>query len=336
VDAPQPARDRWIYRRRGAGDGRKRQADLRTDRVSGPVPVAGSRNTYAGLVEVQRDRPSPGCRKLTILLAGTAALAAASLQDTGTRPELSTLLGRAGEYVRSYHEMLTTIVAEEQYVQRANRMNYEEETRTLKSEFALVRGEPGENLWLAIRDVIEVDGQRIADQSRLNALLTGSRGNLRAAARAIADEQAKYNVGDIYRTINVPTLPLEFLLPDRQSRFRFREAGITTVSGVATTAVAYTERSRPTIIRTPNGRDVVAKGTAWIDREGRVLKTELVTTAPGGVRAGITVTYGSEPRLNLLVPVTMHETYSTRVSQITAVATYRNFRRFETETRIVR
>ena len=61
-----------------------------------------------------------------------------------------------------------------------------------------------------------------------------------------------------------------------------------------------------------------------------------MTTASGGVRAGITVTYESEPRLNLLVPVTMEETYSGRGSQISAVATYRNFRRFETETRIVR
>jgi hypothetical protein len=239
--------------------------------------------------------------------------------------------------VRSYHETLTTIVADEMYVQRATRLTEDEQERTLKSEFALVRGAPGENLWLAIRDVVEVDGKRIAEQSRLHALLTGARGSLRAAALAIATEQAQYNLGDIFRTINVPTLPLEFLLPDRRSRFRFTRTETVALSGSSASAVSYEERSRPTIIRTPNGRDVVSKGMVWIDQTtGQVLKTELNTVGPRGLRAIITVTYGLEPRLGFLVPVTMHELYSAGATQISAVATYSNFRRFETESRIVR
>ena len=269
------------------------------------------------------------------LLATGIALAAAPLLAEDS--DLSIVLRRAGEYVRSYHETLTTVVADELYVQRANRMNEEEETRTLKSEFALVRGAPGENLWLAIRDVVEVDGQRIVEQSRLNALLTGARGNLRAAALTIATEQAKYNLGDIFRTINVPTLPLEFLLPDRRSRFRLRRTGTVAMSGIGASALTYQEHSHPTIIRTPNGRDVVSKGMFWIDHTtGQVLQTELITAGPRGLRAVITVTYGFEPRLGILVPITMHESYSAGATRISAVATYSNFRRFETESRIVR
>ena len=271
-----------------------------------------------------------------LLLSGIA-LAATPLPVAGAEPDLAILLRRAGEYVRSYHETLTTVVAEEMYVQRVTRPNEDDEVRTLKSEFALVRGAPGEDLWLAIRDVVEVDGSRIAEQSRLNALLTGARGSLRAAALAIATEQAKYNIGGIFRTINVPTLPLEFLLPDRRSRFRFTRTGPVALSGIDASAVAYEERSRPTIIRTPNGRDVVSKGMVWIDQTtGQVLKTELTTVGPRGLRAVITVSYGLEPRLGFLVPVTMHETYSAGATQIGAVATYSNFRRFETESRIVR
>jgi hypothetical protein len=273
-----------------------------------------------------------------VLLVSTAALTAAPRQNVGARTDLSTLLRRAGEYSRNYHETLTTVVAEETYFQRASprRPGASEETRSLKSEFALVRGAPDENIWLAIRDVIEVDGQRIADHSRLNTLLAGRRGSLRAAARAIADEQAKYNVGGVYRTINVPTLPLEFLLPDRQPRFRFRETGRTTVGEVETIAVSFEERSRPTIIQTVGGRDVVARGSAWIAPDGRVLKTELTTAGVRGLRVVIAVTYEFEPRLKMLVPVTMHESYSARDLQVTATATYRNFRRFEAEARIVR
>lgn len=271
------------------------------------------------------------------LLASGIALAAIPLPATRAEPDLSILLRRAGEYVRSYHETLTTIVADEMYVQRATRLNEDEQKRTLKSEFALVRGAPGENLWLAIRDVVEVDGKRIAEQSRLHALLTDARDGLRAAALAIATEQAQYNLGDIFRTINIPTLPLEFLLPDRRSRFRFTRTGTVALSGSSASAVSYEERSRPTIIRTPNGRDVVSKGMVWIDQTtGQVLKTELNTVGPRGLRAIITVTYGLEPRLGFLVPVTMHESYSAGTTQISAVATYSNFRRFETESRIVR
>ena len=275
-------------------------------------------------------------KTLILLLAGANALTASARQDAGARPDLAILLRRAGEYVRSYHDTLTTVVAEETYLQRAKRGYKREESRTLKSEFALVRGAPGENLWLAIRDVVEVDGQRITEESRINDLLVGARDNLRSAARAIADEQSKYNLGDVYRTINVPTLPLEFLLPDRQSRFRLRQTGGTTVSGSETIAVSFEERSRPTIIQTVGGRDVVSRGTAWIAPDGRVLKTELITAGIRGLRVVINVTYEFQPRLDLFLPVRMHESYRARDLEITAVATYSNFRRFETESRIVK
>jgi hypothetical protein len=275
-------------------------------------------------------------KTLILLLAGANALTASARQEAGARPDLTILLRRAGEYVRSYHDTLTTVVAEETYLQRAKRGYKREESRTLKSEFALVRGAPGENLWLAIRDVVEVDGQRITKESRINDLLVGARDNLRSAARAIADEQSKYNLGDVYRTINVPTLPLEFLLPDRQPRFRFRQTGGTTVSGSETISVSFEERSRPTIIQTVGGRDVVSRGTAWIAPDGRVLKTELITAGIRGLRVVINVTYEFQPRLDLFLPVRMHESYRARDLEITAVATYSNFRRFETESRIVK
>jgi hypothetical protein len=275
-------------------------------------------------------RLTASCIALTSLLTLTHASAAAA-------SDLSELLRHAAEYVRRYHETLTTVVAEELYRQSVIRPDQDRSVRTLRSEFALVRGAPDEELWLAVRDVVEVDGQPVQGSARLNALLRGSRGSLRASARAIAEEQAKYNLGGIYRTINVPTLPLEFLLPDRQPRFRFKDSGTSAAAGVEVRAVNYEERARPTIIRTPNGGDVVARGTLWVDpASGRVLKTELDTPGPRGMRVNIAVDYALEPRLQMLVPVTMRETYRGRDIEISAVATYSNFRRFEAESRIVR
>jgi hypothetical protein len=223
------------------------------------------------------------------------------------------------------------------YVQRHTRKgDRHTEERTLRSEFAIVRGARKDEGWFAIRDILEVDGQPIQERARIRELLTAPRERVRAAAFAIAAEQMKYNLGNVYRTINVPTLPLDFLLPDRQRRFRFRlmERGDAERADVS---VAYDERERPTIIRTPDGRNVVSRGTFRIDpASGRVLETELVTTEPRGLRATITVAYEHDARLGFLVPVSMQESYVTAESEIAASATYRNFRRFETGSRIVR
>jgi hypothetical protein len=243
----------------------------------------------------------------------------------------------AGDYVQNYHDTLTTIVADEVYVQRVDRSSgaaFEE--RTLKSEFAIVRGDGDEEAY-AIRDVREVDGHPVSERAAMDALLRAPRGRLRSAALAMAIDQMKYNLGNVYRTINVPTLPLMFLLPDRQHRFRFRSGGSAAMPGMQLAVVTYEERDRPTIIRTPSGRSVVARGTLWIEAlNGRVWKTELVTNEPRGLKAVVSVIYGHEARLNLLVPTTMHESYETRDERITATATYSNYRRFETDARIVR
>ena len=84
--------------------------------------------------------------------------------------------------------------------------------------------------------------------------------------RELSDLQAKYNIGDLYRTINVPTLPLVFLLPDRQPRFRFKHTGTTSQGDTLVWVVSYEERDRPTIVRTPEGRDVTSSGSFWMTR----------------------------------------------------------------------
>jgi len=224
------------------------------------------------------------------------------------QPDLRTTLRRAGEYVVRYHDNLTTIVADELYVQKAQHtLSKAIEERTLKSEFAIVRG-AGDERSFAIRDIREVDGQPVTERSRIDALLRAPLARVRSAAFAIAVEQTKYNLGSVYRTINVPTLPLEFLLPDSQSRFRYRSAGTAMMSGTLVNIATYHERERPTVIRTPEGGSVFAHGAFWIDpRNGTVFKTELSTNEPRGLQAVITVTYEYDARLDLLVPARMDE-----------------------------
>lgn len=261
-------------------------------------------------------------------------------------PNLKTVLARAGAYVADYHERFTALVAEERYIQRTGpaqasrsvpRLAIERE-RVLTSDYVIVRDFAGANSWLGVRDVFEVDGEPVnADRTRLQSLLGDTTRPLASRVRALADLQAKYNLGDLYRTINVPTLALEFLLPDRQPRFRFKHTGTTVFHGTPAWVVSFEERDRPTIIRTPEGRDITSSGTFWIDSgTGAVLRSELRTgQIPGRpLRSIIVVSYSYNARFDMLLPDDMNELYVTGPTRIEGHATYTNFRRFETDVRI--
>ncbi len=268
-----------------------------------------------------------------------------ALMTTGAEPDLKTVLQRAAQYAAGYHQRFTALVAEERYVQRvgpgsprdAAPRPFEQE-RTLVSDYVIVRDFAGSNSWLGVRDVYAVDGQPVnADRTRLQNLLGDTTRPLASRVRALADLQAKYNLGDLYRTINVPTLALEFLLADRQPRFRFKRKDTATFRGTPVWIVTFEERRRPTIIRTPEGRDVRSDGAFWIDpSSGAVLRSELrAGQIPGRpLRSIIIVSYRQNARFDMLLPDDMNELYVTGRSRIEGHATYSNFRRFETDVRI--
>ena len=277
------------------------------------------------------------------MLAVAIAILSSAIPARAQTPSTAEILKRAGAYVEDYRRRLEPIVAEERYVQRSsspsgNRSDSSE--RTLRSDFMLLPGVAGENPWFAFRDVFEVDGKPVtSERGRLEGWLTDSRSTLVQRARALAIEQARYNIGPVMRTINVPTLALEILTTRNQERFRFRRTGSTVTGGSVVTILTFEERRRPTMIRTPEGRDLPASGSIWIEpATGRVLKSELRT---GGrrndrIEATIAVTYVFVPRLDLLLPGTMDERYVGPDTEIVCRADYSNFRRFQTEARIIR
>ena len=274
-----------------------------------------------------------------------ACACAAALAPAPRQIDLKTLLQRAGEYTAEYHDRFTALVAEEHYVQRTGAdprpplmgRRLVEKERTLRSEYVLVRDFAGAGSWIGVRDVLEVDGEPAPDRGQLHAILDDTTRPLAARIRALSDLEAKYNLGDVYRTINVPTLPLEFLLPDRQPRFRFKSGGAVALGGTAATRVNFEERERPTIIQSPGGRSAPSRGTFWLDPDtGAVLRTELRVSPTFGipVEAIIVVGYKYSERFDMLLPDDMSEMYVTRGDRIEGHATYTNYRRFETEVRI--
>jgi hypothetical protein len=282
-----------------------------------------------------------------------AFLIAALAAQPAEPPDLRTVMIRAGSYVEQYQRDFSLLLADERYLQEVTKpgkgppgdpgqapgaAGTRPERRVLVSEFALVRvQDAGRPLWLAFRDVVEADGRAVRDrEERLRRLFMTPPANALAQARAIAFESARYNIGDIVRTVNVPTLALEFLETSAQKRSRFRASGEDTVDGVRAWIVSFEERARPALIRTPGGREVKTKGLAWIDPlTGRVLKTEIEPQVERGLTTRITTNYAPDERLGLWVPVRMAEVYEAESRTITGEATYTNFRRFETEVRLL-
>jgi hypothetical protein len=281
--------------------------------------------------------------RVTLALAFAAAVLFGVAAPGAQKLSPADVLDRAAAYVENYRRRLETIVAEERYVQRsasAENGTGAAEERTLRSDFMLLPGIADENPWYVFRDVFEVDGRAVSsERGRLEAWLSDSRSSLLQNARALALEQARYNIGPVMRTINVPTLALEILKRASQERFRFRPTGTTTMERTEVTIFTFEERRRPTMIRTPEGRDLPARGTLWIESgTGRVLRTELRTgeRKRDRIEATISVAYVYVPRLDLLLPGTMDERYTGPGTEITCRAEYSNFRRFETDARIIR
>ncbi len=259
-------------------------------------------------------------------------------------PPLATVLARAASYVADYQTRLAGIVAEEHYRQNVQSTSRGGRTsrqfRELRSDVLMVKPAAGEGPWLQFRDVFEVDRKPIRDRDeRLYKLFVESSASTEARARAetIQAESARYNIGPIMRTINMPILALLFLERKVQPIITFQRKDAGNVKRFAALAAAsdvwlidFKETHDGTLVRGAGNRDIPSHGRLWIDSAtGRILRTELVSEDLS-VRAVIDVSYKSEPGLDLLVPDDMREIYILRrtESRIDGRAEYSRFRQF--------
>ena len=249
------------------------------------------------------------------LLLSMLVIAAPRAAD---EPSLKDVMRRVGAYVASYGETASVIVATERYVQEASGSDTRETARRLLlSDFAIVKSDPAVG-WQGFRDVLEVDGTAVSDRRERLARVLIEGGERDGEARRISDESARYNIGRILRNFNVPTTVLFFFTPANRDRFGFsrKRAGD---DGVW--EIEFKERSRPTLIRSPEGNSVPSRGTLWVRAaDGTVVRTLLradlprIAEAPTQRGSGaIDVTYRPVPALGMWLPDTMSENFeSTR------------------------
>jgi hypothetical protein len=253
-------------------------------------------------------------------------------------PSVDLVMARVSQYALDYGRELSSIVSEETYTQEVRSNSGATATtsgrpaaanvrRTLVSDYLAVRI-PGMEGWLPFRDVFEVDGRPVRDrEDRLVQLFLDAPSPEVAVQRGneVMRESARYNIGPVTRTLNVPTLPLWFLEPQSLRRFAFRKVDEATIDGRKLWVLEFSETVRPTFIKTAAGGDIAMLGRVWADPlTGRIFQTRI-----SALTAVITVKYGPQPEIpSLLVPLSMQERYATGRTEITANATYAKYRRF--------
>jgi hypothetical protein len=283
-------------------------------------------------------------RLALLVFCVSAAGAALTAQGPDTdRISKELLLGRAGWYVQDFIEKFSNVVAEETYLQDSSvpmqsaallgRAGSMARNRILKSDFLLVSVSSAHD-WIPFRDVFEVDAQPIRDrEQRLTRLfLKPSEDSLEQANR-IQNESARYNLGNMRRTINNPVLALVVVQADFQHRFRYSLGKLDPKVGPGVWIIEYQEEARPAFIRGRSDLDLFSHGRVWIEAEtGRVMKTEVLLEQPS-LRARITTSFRFDDRFGIAVPFEMQEEYRfDSGTRVTAVATYDRFRRFDVST----
>jgi hypothetical protein len=197
--------------------------------------------------------------------------------------------------------------------------------------------------WLGLREVRRIDDRGVTHGETLQSLLATPSTTPRRRAAELAAASSQHNLG-YARTVNMPTLVLEFLHPRNRGRFVFRSVGRETVRGAQTTRIEFEEKGVPTIIRgKDDGGWAMARGVVWVATDtGAVWRAHLfyrhfLEALPEyrAPEAAIEVDFVRNAGLGLLVPHEMREIFGAPMGHGEGLAKYSNYRRFTTSARIV-
>lgn len=209
--------------------------------------------------------------------------------------------------------------------------------RRLLSEVLLIPVSGG--MRIGYRDVFEVDGKPVQERTeRLRGLFESSSAESEIELGRIAAESARFNLGPLRRTANLPTMPLLFLTSARRPGLYFSRGGRDERDGHDLVEIDFREDGSPTLVADADGRDMPARGRLWIEPgSGAVREIEL--RVGERVRRILHVWFRNEPRMSILVPDRMWEWYErikvpgeTWPVDLEALATYTEVRLFTVST----
>ena len=265
---------------------------------------------------------------------------------------LGALLDVASAYVKDYQAALTFILADEVYTQdiRAQVPAQSKMPRARRLEstayFIFV---PSSGEWMAIRDVLTVDGTPLVDRPDIRAEL--ERLPAGQVGLRLREYNSRFNLGRAYRNFNEPTMSLLVLDPAYRQNFSFQIRGTRRVGSRTVTRVGFSERpsARP-LIRDLQLKPTLSTGELLVDPATGEIHLAVLDVTIGGLRVQFSTTYARDERLGVMVPTVFREHYAQGVDpsgigtmakgrtsdyeEIQCQANYKNVRRFEAAARI--
>jgi hypothetical protein len=268
-------------------------------------------------------------RAFTLLLLIASTLGAGAPAAAQSAPDA---IASVRAFAQQYQREAPSLVAFEEYVQDVTDRRGISEHQVTTAELVMVRLQSAAN-WITFRDVLTVNKRPVRDrEERLLKLLQSPEASALAQARRIAQESARFNLGRITRTMNVPDMALEYLQPRHGARIRFETLRNETIDGRPVVVLRFSELTGPSIVRNMAGADLLARGRVWAEPDsGAIVRTELLVEDRVS-RGTCTVEFGIDPHLGLRVPIKMTERYAMTGETIDAVARYSDFRRFTVAT----
>ncbi len=269
-----------------------------------------------------------------LIVTGVTLSAQERPRPVDTSPKA--VLAAASGYLKTYQTALEFVLADEITVQE---VFDERDRRTARREtsgdffLSYVAGDGG---WLSVRDISKVDGKEVETGDDLRGLL--NRGSMARIGRALADRNARYNIGSVTRNFNDPMLALVILDPKHQGRFRFERRDVVTTDAGTLVTLAFTERDRPTLILGSDMSPVFTRGEMTIDAATGRLQRSVITMKDGPTTASLTTTFAKVEKLDLWLPSVLVERYehatSRQKEQVLVESTYTNFRKFSVTVKI--
>lgn len=294
-------------------------------------------------------RPPSWLRFVLALVATGAAFQSPALSsskgpDTSTRA----VVNAAAAYVADYQRQLTAILADELYTQAVLAQMppdvHMPRSRRMKSEVFFLFA-PGDLAWMAIRDVMAIDGE-----------VVDKRPDIREALRTlpVADVAAtfktynsRFNIGRTFRNFNEPTFSLLVVDAHHRDRFSFDRKRIQEAGDAILVTLTFVEKESPTLIRDLKRGRVFSKGELTVEAGTGRVRRAMLEARIGQTKLELTTTYSPDERLGMWVPTVFREEYEhgispssrnldprTEYEQILCEAKYSNYRRFETAVRM--
>jgi hypothetical protein len=245
-------------------------------------------------------------RAVVALLAGVAALGhpVAAQKD----PAAADLLRAAADYVATYAARVSGVSLEEDYTLLDVSGGRVVNNRRIASDVVLLNLD---GKVVALRDAFSVDSNPLRERTpRITTLLAKPSQAAWDKAQAAVAEAARYFEDDLILRLNDPTLALQFIAPDNQSKMTYKIDGRKRLTGVETVGLRFQEvkRREGDYIIATRGK-AAGSGRLWVDpASGRIHRTELaMQSASEFVR--VAVDFTRDAALDLWLPGSMVDSY---------------------------